>query len=150
MRYLIITAIAIIGFRIALTGSPVSVESRTVQTNDQKLQLTLPAGWENTTLPFRRGADQLQAQCTGKNQYLTIVSEPKSDFRFQSLQEYADAIIKIEAGTSQLQNRSLTGPDKIVIKGKDALRYQAVGTRQSVIVLCIKTFIETPHRWNQI
>jgi hypothetical protein len=150
MRYLIITVIAVIGFRIALTRSQASVEPRTVQSSDQKLQLTLPTGWETTTLPFRREIDVLQAKCIGKNTYLNIVSEPKSDLSFRSLQEYADAIIKIEAGTSQLQNRALTGPDKIVIKGKNALRYQAVGTRQSIIVLCIKTFIETPHRWNQI
>src|SRR5204863_7261188 len=141
-----IAVIAVIGFRIALTSSSARLEDRTVQSSDQKLQLTLPTGWETTTLPLRREVDKLQAKCVGKNTYLSVVSEPKSDLRFQSLQEYADAIIKIEAGTSQLQNRGLTGPEKIVIKGKDALRYQVVGTRQSNILLCIKTFIETPHR----
>src|SRR5581483_5205446 len=90
-------------------------KSSTAPSADGRIQITLPDSWETTQLPNSIG--KIQAKSRAKNAYVSVISEPKQDFSHKSIQEYADVILKIEQGKTQLADRSLTGPQKITLNG---------------------------------
>src|SRR5690348_403232 len=75
-----------------------------VHDRDNRLQITLPSGWETTTIP---GASDrfIQAKCSAKHAYLEVVQEAKQDLNYKSVRDYADGIVSIQGKKSKLTNR---------------------------------------------
>jgi hypothetical protein len=143
-----LVAIAGLGMVFFAVQSRARADSDPVQSKDKRVQVVLPIDWEPATLPNAIG--KLQAKCTAKNAYLQIVSEAKEDFDHNSLQEYADTILKIEADKTKSNDRKVTGPQQLTINGHNVLRYESRQTLKNVKLVFVKTFVETPKRWNQI
>jgi hypothetical protein len=119
-----------------------------VQSKDKLVEVTLPDGWETATLPsaFAR----IQARCAEKNAFCIVISESKEDFNHKSIKEYADTILQIEEKQTKMADRTVSGPKAVKVNGADALQYEVRGTFKNLKLCYLKTFMETPTRWNQV
>jgi hypothetical protein len=122
--------------------------STTAISDDGKIQVDLPSGWEKTSMP---GPGKLQLKCPAKNAFAIVISESKSDFTHETLADYAHWIItEIEAKKKGLSDRQLTGPTERTINGHAALVYEQRAVVNSLKLIYVKTFVESQTRWNQI
>ncbi len=119
-----------------------------LQSKDSKLEVVLPDGWEAATLP--NPSAKLQAKCLEKAAFCIVISESKEDFGHNSLEEYAKMILELEEHRSKLENRSVSGPKLIKLNGVDAIQYEIRGTTKNLKLHFLKTFIESPTRWNDV
>ena len=119
-----------------------------LQSKDNRLEVTLPSGWESATLPNTIG--EIQAKCPAKTAFAIVISEAKADFKQMRLEEYADIVQKLEHKKDVLEGGSITGPTKTKLNGVDVVQYEMRGTVKNVKICYLMTFIESPTRWNQI
>lgn len=116
---------------------------------DKHTQISAPEGWQQ--IKSSSGVSQITIASAESHGYAMLISEPKADFSYKSLQDYSTAIMKIEAKKSPLTDRSVTGPKAVKVNDADAVEYEVVGTLKSgVKVHYRKTFIETANQWNQV
>jgi hypothetical protein len=116
---------------------------------DGRVQIHLPSGWHEAELPGSIGKIQAKA-AADRDAYVSVISEPKEDLHHDSIQDYARSILKIEASKGKLSNRSTTGPKDLKVGDYPAVQYEVRGTAGNINVVYVKTFVETPTRWNQI
>jgi hypothetical protein len=116
---------------------------------DGRLQLHLPSGWHEAELPGSIGKIQAKASAE-KDAYVTVISESKEDLHHNSIQEYASSILKIEANKAKLSNRTVSAPTDMKVGAYPAVQYEVRGTLGNLNIVYVKTFIETPSRWNQV
>jgi hypothetical protein len=136
---------ALLAVVILATGSIVAADP--IKSDDGKIQVDAPKGWEKAKL---EGVGKIQLKAMAKNASSTIISEAKIGLTFKTLADYIDFILKAEAKSSKLTDRKLTGPTKITVNGKPALVYELRGQLGAVNLVFVKTFVETPNRWNQV
>ena len=119
------------------------------KSKDGRVQIHLPDGWNEAELPGSIGKIQAKAG-PDKNAYVSVISEPKEDVHHHSIQEYAQSILKIEAGKSKLADRTVSDPKDMKVGDYSAVQYEVRGTMGNVSLVYVKTFVETPTRWNQV
>ena len=120
-----------------------------VQSQDNRVEITLPRGWRTTTLP---GASEryIQATCPVKNAFVEVISEAKQDLQHKSLLSYARSIATRQAANSKLSDRIVSKPREPWFNGTKAIQFEIRGTLKNVNFVYLDTFIETPTCWNQI
>jgi len=141
-------AMAVLFLLSRVTMAADADESKTVQSKDKCIQVTLPKGWEATEIS--EPSPTAQARCiTAKlpepDADLIVMSEPKSTFH--SLKEVADAFIK-SLKKSPFEDIVVTEPRTVKVNGQDALQFGFHGTRKKSRFVAISTRIESSTRWN--
>src|SRR5882724_8025379 len=111
-------------------------------------QVTLPAGWAKSE--GQKGSGALLANNEAVHGHAQVVSESKEDIAHANIAEYAEHVLKIEEGKTKLTDRQVSEPRKLEVNGMPAVQYEMRGTVQNVKLVYLKTFIETPNRWNQV
>jgi hypothetical protein len=111
-------------------------------------QVTLPDGWvvgepqKDTGIVLAKNEDL--------HGHAQVVSESKEDFTHKNIAEYAGAVLKIEEAKTKLKDRQVSEPRKLEVNGMPAVQYEVHGAAQNTKLVYLKTFIETPNRWNQV
>jgi hypothetical protein len=83
-------------------GIPAYTFAEPLRSADGRLEVSLPTGWAATVL---EGPGQIHATSTAKNAFAIVVSEPKEDFAFKRIDEYAARILRLEKEKAQLEDR---------------------------------------------
>ncbi|BBI33024.1 hypothetical protein [Cohnella abietis] len=130
------------------TNTPKSSSETEVKTSeDGKLEITIPKGWDDK-VELMPDAD-IQAMNGREEEYLVILRESKSDFADDfSLEEYRDIIIDNMAGS--LINANVSEPKKLVINGMSALQYEISGEMDKLKVSYLATIIESDNNFTQV
>jgi len=118
------------------------------RSQDGRIQLHLPSGWSEAQLPGSIG--KIQAKATFKDAYCSVISESKQDLKHNSIQDYARSILAIEVGKAKLKDRTVSDAKDLKVGDYPAVQYEVRGTVNNINVVYVKTFIETPTRWNQV
>ena len=116
---------------VLLIGSANAGEVQ-LRSKDKSVEVTVPDGWEATTLPGATG--KIQAKCAEKIAFCIVISEAKEDLKQKTLAEYADLILKLEEKKSVLADRSVKGPKKVKLNSSDALQYEIRGTTKRALL----------------
>lgn len=120
-----------------------------LRSKDGRVALKLPGGWEATELKNAKGV--FQAKSDAKDAFVLVISEPKENFAYKSVGQYAARILELERAKSGLTDRTVSNPTKLKVNGADAVQYEVRGTMANgTKVVFAKTFIESPTRWNQV
>jgi hypothetical protein len=121
-------------------------DAKVVQSKDKRIQITLPDGWESTSLPGITDR-WIQAKSTDKTAFVIVLSEAKGDLKIKSVKEYMDVIMKAQRGKKILEDRTESEPKKLKINGADAIQLEVRGTSKNVNLAYLETFIEFQNRW---
>lgn len=120
-----------------------------VKSKDGRVQIHLPGGWHEAELPNSIGKIQAKSG-TDKNAYCSVITEAKEDVHQKSIQDYARFILKLEGGKTKLADRNVSDPKDLKVGDYPSVQYEVRGTLGNLSVVYVKTFIETPTRWNQV
>jgi hypothetical protein len=122
---------------------------KTVQSKDNRVEITLPRGWRTTTL---LGASErsIQATCPARNAFVEVISEAKQDLKHKSLLSYTRSIATKQSANSKLSERVVSEPREPWINGTKAIQCEIRGALKNVNLVYLDTFIETPTCWNQV
>jgi len=145
----ILTTVLLLLFSFAAVAAD-SDETKTVQSKDKCIQVTLPKGWEATAIS--EPSPTVQARCIAAklsepDAGLIVISEPKSTYH--SLKEMADVLINSHKKAS-FEDIVVTEPRTVKVNGQDALQFGFHGTRKKSRFVAISSCIESSTRWNCI
>jgi hypothetical protein len=108
----------------------------------------LPSGWQVTDLPEAVGT--LQAKSVRKGAFVSLISEPKEDLNFKTIDEYAETILTIEGKQRTIQARTISPAKRLNLNGRSAIQYEVRGILDNIKIVYLKTFVESESRWTQV
>ncbi|MFC7393805.1 hypothetical protein [Scopulibacillus cellulosilyticus] len=134
----------------ASSGTPNASNGALTQgfkSNDGNSAIKLPADWR-TESNLNPDAS-IQASNTANEEYLVIISEPKSHFNNGfKLKDYYNIVIKNM--NNAVQNASSTKPVSIKINQKPALQYELSGEVENIKLSYLVTLVESPDGFHQV
>jgi hypothetical protein len=137
--------IGIAAFKGFTDAKKAQTTRRTVTSSDGWVSLQVPGSWSD--LP-ELGADaSLKMGNKFAEQYLLLLTDPKSDFR-GSLESFSELTAK--RMLSKLTDSSASPPTPLTINGFRAMRVRLEGSTANVHVVYLRTCIETPDGFHQI
>jgi hypothetical protein len=115
--------ICVLVILLAITGCDLR---KTARSFDNRLQVKLPIGWTQTTLPNSKA--KLSALDSFSGGYASVLTQPRADFTHADLKAYARSCMANSAAQSKLQNRVTDLPQNLTINGRPAIRYHMTDT----------------------
>ncbi len=112
----------------------------TATTRDGRVQVTLPPGWAEATLPNATGL--LQAKSVIKDAYVDVFVTAKADVT-EGLQAFADRNRAAMARASKVQGRQATPMEQVAVAGGTGYRYTVTGTFNGIRLVYVNTYVET-------
>jgi hypothetical protein len=149
MRPLKKSSIAVV-VAVVVCGFVAGVSSAAVEVADHSghAKVSLPDGWEKSGVAQTPGTTiGTNAQIEG---YVELISESKEDIADANIAEYAEHVLKLEESQGKLTDRQVSEARKLEVNGMPAVQYEVRGTLNKLKFVYLKTFVETPHRWNQV
>lgn len=117
--------------------------TKTITSDDGALQFQVPASWSEASDLNEVAA--LQAGDPESEAYGVVIVDPRKPFSSMDLARFADR--QMQQLVTRVGLANLSGPETVEVDGKPALRYQLKGFHNSVEVVYLYTFIETPDRF---
>jgi hypothetical protein len=128
-------------------------DSKVVLSKDKRLQISLPKDWELTEPPEdieNLHIQLIKAKSLTKPALFVVTSDRKQDVNRKSIQEYAEHVLKVTTDKVPFEDRATSGPKKLKINEADAVQYRLDVTLNKAKLVVLKTFVESPTRWNQL
>lgn len=132
-------------FREAQKKAKLTSTVKRITSDDGWVSLEVPGNWDK--IPNLNSGATVQFGNTLAEEYLTIFSDPRSDFR-GTLQEFAR--LTTQRMHDNLENASLGTPERLTINGFPAQKVRLEGTTSGVQITYLHTSVETPDGFHQI
>lgn len=131
--------------RTGYESAQVLPEDRVMVSEDNLVQVKLPSHWN----PMKDLNDdaQIQAGNARREEYMMVINDPKSDFD-GTLDEYGKVVVDLL--TQNLENTSVTGPEKITINGNKGLQFEISGKIERINLRYLFTVFETSSSFHQL
>jgi uncharacterized protein YifN (PemK superfamily) len=78
------------------------------------------------------------------------MSQPKNEFHFRTLKDFAEASMTIMMKDARYENKVLTDLRTVKVNGADAMQSGMHGTFEKTRYVLVNTFFDSPTRWTQI
>lgn len=118
---------------------------KAVTSTDGALQFQVPESWAPSDL---NPVASLQAGDPEAEAYSVVIEDPRKALQSYTLAQFADLQMQELVTTIRLAN--LAGPTKVNVDGQEALQYRLKGFFDSVEVVYLYTFVETPDRFLKV
>jgi hypothetical protein len=118
---------------------------KAITSTDGALQFRVPESWAPSEL---NPVAALQAGDPEAEAYGVVIEDPRKVLQSYSLAKFAD--LQMQELVTTIQLASLAGPTKVKVDGQDALQYRLKGFFDSVEVVYLYTFVETPDRFLKV
>lgn len=119
----------------------------TLKSPDGKFQLTVPGGWREN--PSLNDKATIKAANAIEEQYVIVISEPKSDFTSEmTLDEFTN--LTRDSIISNLVLPQATEPTSNTINGNDARAYEVEGSIKNIKLAYRVATVETPEHYHQV
>lgn len=118
---------------------------KAVTSTDGALQFWVPESWTPSEL---NPVASLQAGDPEAEAYGVVIEDPRKVLQAYTLEQFAD--LQMQKLVTTIQLASLAGPTTVEVDGKDALQYRLKGFFDSVEVVYLYTFVETPDRFLKV
>ena len=139
MRYTVFIIMA-----VALAGC--SKPPKQVKSSAAVGEITAPGHWQETTI--LNDEANIQVCNKRKEQYLIVLTEPKSDFQLiMSLEEFSNLT---RQGLVDAYRGKATQPQQTKINGRDAIQSEIRGTVDGVGVFYLHVCVEGEKHFHQI
>ena len=112
-----------------------------------RARMMVPSHW--TTLVRLSQKSELQAASLEDENYVMVISQDKQAERNLSVIAYGEKVVE-KVFTNISKPMVLSGPDKIIVDGKNATRYWVAGAIDGVGVTYLITIIEAESQFYQI
>ena len=122
------------------------VKGKTIESEDGKSKVVVPKSWSKQT-GLNDVAD-LQIANTRKENYLIVISEPKSDFDNISVEKYSEITRKFIVDS--IQGPKLSEPQNLTINGNSALQYEITGSIDNINIIYFHTAVEGKENFHQV
>jgi hypothetical protein len=119
---------------------------RTVTSRDGALQFRVPSTW--TADKGLNDVAALQAGDPKREAYGVVIEDSRRLFAAMDLAEFADQ--QMQELTKRVGLANVSGPERLSVDGKQALRYRVKGFANAVEVVYLYTFVETPDRFLKV
>ncbi len=120
--------------------------TKTLTSTDGALQFEVPSSWSSQT--DLNQVATLQAGDPNNEAYGVVIEDPRKAFSSLDLAKFADQ--EMHQLVTRVGLADLTGPKKVTVNGKEAVQYQLKGFANSVEVVYLYTFVETPDRFLKV
>ena len=113
---------------------------------DEAFEMRVPQSWSQ-----QRNLNDvavLQAANLEQEAYALVIVDPKQPFAETTLGEFADG--QVQKFLESVTNSKLSGPDLVIVNGEEALQYEIEGEADTVDVVYLYTFMETPDRFLKV
>jgi hypothetical protein len=135
---------------VALAASAFSCsnsEAELVQFVDGQFEVLKPANW---SLIPNADTDAVLVMGNRREQvYCQVFTEPKEDFTPGfTVEDYSDGTRALLAARADVASE--TGPEKLVLSGQSAVRYEMIATFDNMRFKCWHVCIESPAHFHQV
>jgi hypothetical protein len=123
-----------------------AVERKECKALDGTIAVNVPGDWID--MPQLNALATIRAGNKSKEQYLIVISEPKSDFQDMTLETHHQTTRN--QMLQKMKNGSGTNPTTKKINGYPALQDELHGTRENTNVVFLHTTVDTGDHYHQI
>ena len=122
------------------------VKGKVIKSQDGQTQVLAPKSW-SIQKDLNDVAD-LQIADVSKENYLIVISEPKSDFDNISVEKYSEMTRGFILDS--IQGGKLSEPKNLTINGSPALQYQITGSVDGINIVYLHTSVEGSDGFHQV
>jgi hypothetical protein len=123
-----------------------SIERKEIVSTDGRVRVAVPGDW--VEMPGLNQAAILQVGNKGKELYLMVISDAKSDFENPALEKHHQ--ITRNQMLQKMKNSSGTEPVKVTIGDYPAMQDELSGTENGINIVFLHTTVDDGAHFNQI
>jgi Domain of unknown function (DUF4190) len=123
-----------------------SIERKEISSEDGKIKVTVSGMWAK--MPELNKEATLQVGYKGKEMYLIVLSDAKSDFQNLTLEQHHQ--ITRDRMLQKMKNASASEPVPLTIDGHPAMQDELSGTKEGTNVVFLHTTVDDGDHFQQI